>query len=159
MSASKSLLRTHDEREQLLPTTILDRQRPGDGASRDKESNTARSLGKMSVLVFSLILLSIGVFAPSMTTRNPSFGSTLLQRAPLSKACHAGGTAALCAKMAKTRCAKPGPKRLRREITKQLLLYPPVVRHVPLLVEIEGRHEPARRLAHDARERLARAHS
>ena len=72
-----------DEREQLL-------QRPGDdGASRDAASNTAqRSLGKiimsLVLVVFSLVLLSIGtVFAPSMTTRNPSFGGTLLQRAPL----------------------------------------------------------------------------
>ena len=84
-ASSRSLLRTRDdEREQLL-------QRPGDdGASRDAASNTAqRSLGKiimsLVLVVFSLVLLSIGntVFAPSMTTRNPSFGGTLLQRAPL----------------------------------------------------------------------------
>ena len=56
-----------------------------------------------------------------------------------------------------TRRVKPGPKRQRREVNQTFLLYPPVVGHVPPFIKIQGRHEPARRLAHGARERLARA--
>ena len=69
---------------------------------------------------------------------------------------HAPCTAAHRALAQLKRCAK---RHRHEKYTKTFLLYPPVVRHVPLFIKIEGRHEPARRLAHDARERLARAHA
>ena len=57
----------------------------------------------------------------------------------------------------KKRCVKTRTQRHRREVNTKQLLYPPVVGHVPFFIKIQGRHEPARRLAHGARERLARA--